>query len=157
MRFNLSRFGNLNLTAYYQRDYIDDMPFSGKSLQGNASLNLWYKKVSLYAFVWLVGNTYTRTTKGYGTPESELTLTWKLPKGWALNAGLRYFAAGDNHYESWTEAEGYTAHSKQKMTDRYMMPIIGISYNFNNKVNKKWRQQQRLYNTDKGLGNIKAE
>ena len=43
------------------------------------------------------------------------------------------------------------------MTDRYMMPIIGISYNFNNKVNKKWRQQQRLYNTDKGLGNIKAE
>ena len=157
VRFNLSHFGNLNLTAYYQRDYIDDMPFSGKSLQGNASLNLWYKKVSLYAYVWLVGNTYTRTTKSYGTPESEMTLTWKLPKGWALNAGLRYFAVGDNHYEGWTDSEGYTTHVKQKMTDRYLMPMIGISYNFNNKVNKKWRQQQRLQNTDKGLGNIKAE
>lgn len=52
---------------------------------------------------------------------------------------------------------GYYYHSVQKFTDRYLMPMIGISYTFKNKVQQKRYQQQRLYNSDSGIGSIKVK
>lgn len=86
-----------------------------------------------------------------------MIFTWNLPKNWALTAGLRYFAAGDNHLEETIKDAGYYYHSVQKFTDRYLMPMIGISYTFKNKVQQKRYQQQRLYNSDSGIGSIKVK
>ena len=156
-RFNLSTFGNLNMSVYYQKDFIEGMPFSGNNWGANASSNLFYKKVSLYAYLFYGGYRYSKTSKSFSTPESEMIFTWNLPKNWALTAGLRYFAAGDNHLEETIKDAGYYYHSVQKFTDRYLMPMIGISYTLKNKVQQKRYQQQRLYNSDSGIGSIKVK
>ncbi len=139
--FNFSKFGNISLTAYYQKDIIDDLPFSGNSFHIYSNMNFWYKKVSLSLFMYYNSATYTPISKSYMTPESELTFNWSLPKNWNLQLGLRYFMAKDNHTVIETIDKGYTSYNWQKMSDRFLMPMIGISYTFRNKKPYKYRQK----------------
>lgn len=156
-RINLSTFGNLNAGVFFQKHFIDGMPYSGRKLGGTISLNLYYKRVSFYSYVNFTGYNYTKTGKTYNTPESEATFSWKLPKNWVVNAGLRFFAAGDHHFATWLKNQDYYYRGKSVFGDRYMMPMIGLSYTFKNKVKQQQRQQKRLQNTDAGVNKIVVE
>lgn len=156
-RVNLSTYGNFNLSAYYQKCRMEDFPFSGNSVGMNAFLYLYYKKVSLSLYTNYTSARYTKTTKTQFTPESEATFSWSLPKNWQLQFGLRYFAAKNNCMKFWTENENYHSYTYQKMTDRFLMPMIGISYTFRNKTPYKWRQKKNLQKSDTGVSNIKVE
>lgn len=156
-RVNLSTYGNLNFSAYYQKDKMDEFLFNGNSLGVNAFLYLYYKKVSLSLYTYYTSARYTKTTKTQSTPESEATFSWSLPKNWQLQLGLRYFAAKNNCMKSWTENKNYHSYAYQKMTDRFLMPMIGISYTFRNKTPYKWRQKKNLQKSDTGVSNIKVE
>lgn len=150
-RINLSTFGNLNLTGYYRKYFIRDASFSGNSWGMNGFLFLYYKKVSLRMNVFYEKFQYTRTTKIDFTPESEATVTWNLPKGWSLNAGLRYFAAGSFYNRMWVKDGAYESYANKNFSDRYMMPLVGVQYYFRNKINMKWRNKKQLYNQDTGI------
>lgn len=156
-RVNLSKYGNLNLTVYYQKDFIDGLPFSGNSVIAQGNLYLYYKQVSLSINAWYSNYRYTRTSRSWSTPESEATFTWRLPKNISLQAGLRYFAAANNRSTTLIRDGAYDVVRRMKMTDRFFMPMIGLSYFFKNKINTAWRQKKQLYNTDEGVGSIKAQ
>ncbi len=154
-RANFSNYGNWNLSAYYQKDIIDNMPFSGNAFGLISNLYLYYKKVWLSMYISYTSATYTAISKRTSTPESELTFGWNLPKNWQLQLGLRYFAAKENHFITRTVDTDYTAYTKTKMTDRFLMPLIGIRYTFRNKAEYKWRQKHTPKNTENEVSGIR--
>lgn len=147
-RVNLGEWGNLNATVYYEKSIYKNMPFSGDAIGGNVNLYLSYKKVSLNAFMFYSGYSYSLTSKLISTPQSEVTLTWRLPKGWNLNAGIRDM--GKSYYRTWTEDVNYSAYSRMDNKDRGWMPLIGVSYYFHSKQQQN-RNTKRMYNSDEGL------
>lgn len=155
-RFNLSTYGNLNFSAYYQKDKMDDFSFSGNSVGVNGFLYLYYKKVSLSLYAYYTSDTYTKTTKWQRSPDTEMTFSWSLPKNWQLQVGLRNFA-GKSYAKVWTNDGNYHSYTYQKMTDRFLMPMLGISYTFRNKTPYKWRPKQNLQKSATGVSDIKVE
>lgn len=143
-RVNLSKYGNFNLQAGFKKDIQDNLPFSGNAFYVNANLYAYYKNWTLSAYLYYTSATYTSISKITSTPESEFTLGYRLPKNWQIQAGLRYFAAKDNHYATRTVGDGYVSYSKAKMTDRFLMPMIGFTFYFQNKAPYKWRQKPSL-------------
>lgn len=156
-RVNFSKYGNLNLSAYYQKDKMDDFFFNGNAVVVSGNIYAHYKKVALSMYAYYSSAVYTRTTKIRSTPESEATFYWNLPKNWQLQLGLRYFVAKDNHSKSWTEDGSYHSYSYRKMTDRFLMPMIGVSYMFRNKVPYKWRQKQDMQRSGTGVSDIQVK
>lgn len=156
-RINLSKYGNLNFSVYYRKDFIDGLPFSGNSVVTQGNLYLYYKQVSLSLNAWHNGYSYSRTSRQWGTPESEVTFTWNLPKNIRLQAGCRYFAAGSNRSSVRVRDGAYDVVRRTKLTDRYLMPMIGLSYYFQNKINRTWRQKKQLSSSDEGVQSIKVE
>lgn len=134
----------LYLRLYHQPDCQDNLPFSGNAFYVNANLYAYYKNWTLSAYLYYTSATYTSISKITSTPESEFTLGYRLPKNWQIQAGLRYFAAKDNHYATRTVGDGYVSYSKAKMTDRFLMPMIGFTFYFQNKAPYKWRQKPSL-------------
>lgn len=156
-RINLSNFGNANLTTYYRKDYIKGAPFDGEGWGINGFLYLYYKRVSLRMNIRYNGVSYWQIGKSISTPESEATFTWSLPKNWSLTAGVRYFAASSNNSRSWIQDKEYESYNKIIYSDRYLMPLVGFSYYFQNKVTNKWRQKKQIYNSDEGMQGIQVK
>lgn len=154
-RFNLGQYGNISATPYYQKRVDDEMPFSGNSWGANINLYLAYKKVSIDAFAYYNGFSYSRTTKNYMTPVSEVTFNWQLPKGWTLIASVRDIGKSLN--KSWGKEIDYSFYNRTHNKDRGAMFLIGFSYYFRNKVNQPNRNKKRMYNSDEGVGGIKLQ
>lgn len=154
-RFNLSNLGNLNLSAYYAKTAFPGSRFNGNALNLNSSLSLYYKKVSLFLYVYYTSATYSPVSKMTAAPDSECTFSWDLPKNWRLQAGLRYFASKRSQYTTTTINEDYSSYLRTKMKDRYLMPMIGISYSFRNKSKYQPQQKPRVKYKERNSNTIK--
>ena len=93
---------------------------------------------------------YNKNGKNKIMPQSEATFTWDLPKGWGLIAGMRYFLP-KSEARSWTWSDNYESYSRDKYKDRNLMLLVGVSYNFRNKVKQAYRQKKRLNGTEEDL------
>lgn len=156
-RWSLSTFGNMNLGTYYQKDFIEGCPYPANGWGANGFLYLYYKKVSLSINVTYQAATYTRTEKKWTTPESEAMFTWNLPKNWRLQASLRYFTAGNYRTRNWIKDGNYSYYNRVLYHDRYMMPMIGVSYVFHKNGKSKQRSIKQIHSMDKGLKGIIVE
>lgn len=156
-RWALSTFGNINIGTYYRKDFIRPCPYSGNGWGANGFLYVYYKKVSLSVNVTYEAASYTRTEKKWATPESEALLTWNLPRNWRLQGSLRYFAAGNNRSLDRIRDGNYHYDNRVLYHDRYLMPMIGISYVFHKSGSTKQRQTKQIDMRDNGLQGIKVE
>ena len=149
-RITLANLGYVNMNVYYFKDFYKDYPFKGSSIRTNCNLFLQYKKVSLNLNEYYSGMSYNKNGKNKIMPQSEATFTWDLPKGWGLIAGMRYFLP-KSEARSWTWSDNYESYSRDKYKDRNLMLLVGVSYNFRNKVKQAYRQKKRLNGTEEDL------
>lgn len=84
-------------------------------------------------------------SKSHSAPMTELTLGWRLSKGWSVSVSVR---DNINSYSSWTLDGDYSAYTRSDYKDRRWTPMIGLSYYFNNKVQPKYRNKKMLYNNE---------
>ena len=83
-------------------------------------------------------------------PESEASFSWNLPKNWSVKLGMRYFIPSFKSV-SHSFDDDYESDNLTRNTDRKLMPMIGFTYNFKNKVKNTYRQRKQLYSSDEGL------
>ena len=150
-------FGNLNASVWYQKDYIDNMPFSGDSWQAALNGYFYYKKLSLNLSLGYTNFSYSLTSKSKLTPYANLYVNWSLPKNWTLTIRGNGLICPELPTKGWTINGDYQSYSTSLMKDRYPQIEIGFSWFFKNKRNAKWREQKRFYDTDSELQNIKVQ
>lgn len=155
VRYNFP-FGNINLMASYKKRYQKGMAFSGDTWTTNLFCNFYYKKVSLMVNANYATAYHSFTGKSESSPYSYATFSWNLPKGWQLDLTGQYFLCYKMSTKNWTKSKDYISFDSRRMTDRTPMLLLGISYNFRNKVQNKWRQKKQFNNTDNDLEGIKV-
>lgn len=131
---SLGQYGNISVTPYFQKTVMDNMSYSGNSWGISTFLFLTYKKVTFDMMMFYTQYRYERTTRSSSTPMLEATLTWNLPKGWALILGLR-----DNGKRSkiWSQDGAYSSYSCAYYKYESWVPMIGFSYTFRNTKKKR--------------------
>ncbi len=146
--WSLGQYGNISVSPYFQKTIIDNMSYSGKTWGINANMFLMYKKVSFNMMMWYTQYGYGRTTRFSGSPMVEAVLNWNLPKGWAVNVGVR-----DNAKESktWLRDGAYSSYSYSYSKYESWIPTIGFSYTFRN-TKKKRNTQYRSGSDIDGFG-----
>lgn len=84
--------------------------------------------------MWYTQYGYGRTTRFSGSPMIDAVLNWNLPKGWAVNVGVR-----DNAKESknWLRDDTYSSYSYSYSKYESWIPTIGFSYTFRNTKKKR--------------------
>jgi len=150
-RLRLGNIGNLNLgLTYVKRYFVDDYPYNGKTFGAFGGLNTYYKNVNFSFDVNLSSKGYFRYGKSTGAPSSHARFSWNMPRGWTINMELSTFIP---HFDTktWGFADNYESYSRTKVISQRNMLMIGISYNFKNKVNLKYRNSKRFYESDKNL------
>ena len=148
-------FGNIGMSAYYERRYQKGMTFANADLWNfNMNAYLYYKQVSLSLNMGYTTASYGYTTKSEGTPYSNANLSWNLPKNWRVYVMGQYFVGTGMWSKSWVKDEGYTSYKANYLTDRIPTFSIGASYTFKNKVQNKWRQKKQFNNDDRELQGI---
>lgn len=132
--WSLGQYGNISVSPYFQKTMIDDMSYNGKTWGVNANVYLSYKKVYFNMMMWYTQYGYGRATRHSSTPMVEAMLTWNLPKGWAVNFGVR-----DNAKESktWMRDGAYSSYSYSYSKYESWIPTIGFSYTFRNTKKKR--------------------
>ncbi|MDY3070146.1 MAG: TonB-dependent receptor [Parabacteroides sp.] len=130
----LGKLGSISVTPYFQKTTIDEMSYDGKSWGISTFMFLTYKKVSFDMMMFYTQYQYERASRSSSTPMLEATLTWNLPKGWALIFGLR-----DNAKKSktWFKDGGYSSYSRAYYKYESWAPIVGFSYTFRNTKKKR--------------------
>lgn len=123
----ISKLGRIMVTPYFQKTAIENMSYNGKSWGVSTNMYLSYKNVSFNLMVFYTHYRYGRTTRSTSDPMLESLLTWSLPKGWALNIGLRHNAP---HAKVW-EIDGlYQSFTRTYSKYESWTPMIGFSYTF---------------------------
>lgn len=150
-------FGNISANVWYQKDYIDNMPFSGDSWQATLNGYFYYKKVSLSMYLGYTTYSYSLTTKEKQIPYTNFTFNWKLPKNWSLSVSGEGVLCPEVPSKTWVVNGDYRSYSTFLMKDRYPKFMIGLSYSFKNKIKMKWRNTKRFYEVDNGLENVKVQ
>lgn len=132
--WSLGQYGNISVSPYFQKTIIENMSYSGKTWGINANMFLSYKKVSFNMMMWYTQYGYGRTTRFSGSPMIDAVLNWNLPKGWAVNVGVR-----DNAKESknWLRDDTYSSYSYSYSKYESWIPTIGFSYTFRNTKKKR--------------------
>lgn len=153
INYNLP-FGNISANAWYQKDYIDNMPFNGNSWQASLNGYFYYKKVSLSIYLGYTNYEYDLTSKVKPLPYTSANFTWKLPKNWNLNISGEGILCSELPTKRWVVNGDYHSYSTDLMKDRYPKIMLGVSYSFKNKVNMKWRQKKQFYDEDRELQSI---
>ena len=147
-------FGNVSINAYYQKDYIKGMPYSGDSFAASVMGFIGYKKVTLAAYVGYGPNhSYSLYTK------SDNTISSNFEFGWSVNSSLRLSVTGETylwpkmHSQAWTVNGDYHAYSRSVQTNLAPQICVGVWYTFKTK-NFKWRNKKQFYNSDDELQSI---
>lgn len=153
LNYNLP-FGNISANAWYQKDYIDDMPFDGNSWQATLNGYFYYKKISLSVYLGYTNYTYSLTSKYKQIPYTNFTFTWKLPKRWNVSVSGEGLLCSEIPSKIWTINGNYCSYSTELMKDRNPKLMIGLSYSFKNKIKMKWRNTKKFYETDSELEKI---
>ena len=153
INYNLP-FGNISANAWYQKDYIDNMPFSGDSWQASLNGYFYYKKVSLSVYLGYTNYEYNLTSKYKSLPYTNVNFTWKLPKRWSLSVSGEGILCPELPSKMWVVDGNYHTYSTDLMKDRYPKIMFGVSWSFKNKVKMKWRQKKQFYDEDRELQNI---
>lgn len=153
INYNLP-FGNISANAWYQKDYIDNMPFSGDSWQASLNGYFYYKKVSLSVYLGYTNYEYDLTSKSKPLPYTSAQFTWNLPKNWSLSVSGEGLLCPELPSKMWVVDGNYHSYSTDLMKDRYPKIMFGVSWSFKNKVNMKWRQKKQFYDEDRELQNI---
>lgn len=153
VNYNLP-FGNLSANVWYQKDYINNMPFSGDSWQASLNGYFYYKKVSLSIYLGYTNYSYSLTTREKQIPYTNFNFTWQLPKSWKLMVNGEGLLCPELSSKTWTVNGDYRSYSTFLMKDRYPKFTVGLSWSFKNKIKKKWRNTKQFYETDSELGNV---
>ena len=149
INYNLP-FGNLYGSSYFQKRYDKEMVFTPNNgaWVTNFSANFFYKQFSLNVNVGGQTATYDRNSKTKGNAWSSASLAWNLPKGWQVSVTGEGFIYPKLSYKTWVQQENYQSYSTNLMKDRNLRFLVGVTYTFRNKAERKQRQQKRFYSTD---------
>ena len=151
------KYGNIGFYGYYSKRIQPGLQYNGDSWLGNLFANLHYKKWDLNLYAQYVSDSYTRYSRTKTKPICHLTLGRQLGTKWRLSLYLENFLfTGRKDYKTWFHNDNYQSFSSSRMKDRAPVIRIGVNYVFRNKVQEKWRNKKRFYDTDNELQNIKA-
>ena len=153
-RFNLGKYGNINLTPFFVKTNIPSMSFGGNAWGVNGNLYLSYKKVYLNAMVNYTSDVYTQISHTSSAAMTDATFGWNLLKGWSVTFSLRDNMACSRQ---WTRDGAYSSYVKTDFKDRHWTPMIGLSYYFQNKANLKQRSKKQLRNAESDSFNVTVE
>ena len=94
------------------------------------------------------GIAYSPISKFMSSPESQLTIAYKINKNWDLQVGMR-FLFGEKVVEEWMYDDLYEKYYKNAFINRKHIMLIGFRYNFTNKNTN--REQKKLQDTERGF------
>lgn len=149
-------YGNVSLMAYYQKDYIKELPFSGESF--NITLNGYfgYKKVSASAYFGLFPAMYSTYSKSEGVIFSSADLYWRVSKRVSVSISAEKFLFPKKHSQSWVRNGDYSSFSRDVQRNQAPLLKLGVQYTFVTK-NFKWRNQKQFYGSDNDLQSVKTK
>lgn len=149
-------YGNVSLMAYYQKDYIKGLPFSGESF--NITLNGYfgYKKVSASAYFGLFPAMYSTYSKSEGVIFSSADLYWRVSKRVSVSISAEKFLFPKKHSQSWVRNGDYSSFSRDVQRNQAPLLKLGVQYTFVTK-NFKWRNQKQFYGSDNDLQSVKTK
>lgn len=146
-RFTLKNIGYINGNINFKRKFFDDGQIRN-SLNGTFSLYAYYKKLSLDLYYYDFGVEYSPISKFVSSPETQLTLIYKINNHWDVQAGIRYLS-GNQVIDRWTYDDLYEQYYKNEFLNRGHILLLGFRYNLDKKDTK--REQKKLKETDKGF------
>ncbi|MDO5666116.1 MAG: TonB-dependent receptor [Bacteroidia bacterium] len=146
-RYTLKNIGYITGRLSFQRSFFDNDEIRN-TINGTFSLYLYYKKLSMNAYYYVSGIEYSPISKFISSPESQLTLTYKINKNWDVQAGMR-FLFGKKVVEEWMYDDLYEKYYRNAFINRGNIMLIGFRYNLNNKNTK--REQKKLQDTERGF------
>ncbi|MBO4945066.1 MAG: TonB-dependent receptor [Muribaculaceae bacterium] len=148
-------YGNVSVNAYYQKDYIKGMPYSGDSFSASVSGYIGYKKISVMAYLGLdrPNYTYSLYTKSKNSIFTNFELSWAVTNSLRLKASAEKFLWPKMHSKAWTSNGDFHAYTSSVQTSLAPKICIGIQYNFVTK-NFKWRDKKQFYDEDNELQTI---
>ena len=155
MGYNFN-YGNVGVLGYYRKHIQHGMQYSGDIWYGNLFANFYYKQWNLNFYIQYQNASYSRFSKSETRPFCNLTLSRQLPKNWNVSLYLENFIFTGAHDKNWISNADYASFSSFRMKDRCPVVRLSITYTFRNKVEQKWRNKKRFYNSDRELQNIKA-
>lgn len=146
-RYTLKDMGYITGRVGFQRSFFDNNEIRN-TINGRFSLYLYYKKLSMNVYYSDSGIEYSPTSKFISSPESQLTLTYKVNKNWDVQAGMRYLF-GNKLVEEWMYDDLYEKYYRNAFINRGNIILFGFRYNLNNKNVK--REQKKLQDTERGF------
>lgn len=137
-RIRLGSWGSIGGGVFYTKDFYEKgYPFSGESVGGMGNVRLQYKKLTLSAYAYYGGFSYTKTDKVRYKSESQAYLYWTVTPKITLSIGVRYYVPSfEDRY--WTRAANHEFYMVQKRD--HFMPMIGFSYVFKGQKNNRQRK-----------------
>lgn len=146
-RYTLKNIGYITGRVGFQRSFFDNKEIRN-TINGTFSLYLYYKKLLMNVYYHDFGIEYSPTSKFISSPESQLTLTYKVNKNWDVQAGMRYLF-GNKLVEEWMYDDLYEKYYRNAFINRGNIVLFGFRYNLNNKNVK--REQKKLQDTERGF------
>ncbi len=146
-------YGNVSFSAYYQKDYIKDLPFSGDSF--NITLNgyVGYKKISASAYVGLFPNTFSTYSKAQGVIYSNAGVDWRVSKRVSVGISAENYLFPKRHTKVWVRNGDYRSFSSSVQRNQIPKVTLGVQYTFVTK-NFKWRNSKQFYESDNELQSV---
>lgn len=147
-------YGNVSINAYYQKDYIKGMPFSGKKLAASISGYIRYKQISVSAYLGSDPNyTYSRYTKTKYPVFTNIQFSWEVNNSLSLSVSAEHYLWPKSHDKTWTINGDYHVYSRSLQTNLAPQICVGVWYTFVTK-NFRWRDKKEFYSSDKELDSI---
>lgn len=155
-RYRLSS-GGISTHAYYRKDDMKNMSYSGDSW--GASLNFWkfYKKISFSFSFQYDKASYSYISKNEPSFGSHFNFSWKLSNDWNVYVDTRGFLFHKQSNKSWTRTDNYWEYSSYRPTNRRPELCFSISYNFKNKIKSSNRQKKKFNTTDMEMKEVSIQ
>ena len=150
-------FGGINIFAWYQKDYIEGMPFNGNSFAASINLYFGYNKVNGYANFGMSPNQFfSLYGKTHNPFSSNINVGWQISDAWRISLSADGFLFPRMRTKSWTVNGDYYSYSTYVATRLKPKLCIGIWYSFATK-NFKWRNKKQFDGSDDELKSISTQ
>lgn len=136
VRYNIPKWGNVSLYAYYQRTFWETRNKGWFSAM--LRWQLYYKQFGWYGWVSFMPYNYGEYWKMKRYTNTHTELNWNINQNWCIIASLNYFIQ-KMAYDTWTvdDAQHYYSHSKIQYPDRYFQFSVGVRFTWKKNVQKR--------------------
>lgn len=144
-------FGGISAGVSYNKLMMDNMSFNGKSIDSWIQAYFFYKSYNLSMYVMPLPVSYGRYSKSRSVSFANIEAGKTIFKNWMLRLSLRQILQTRSRNKTWVINDDYESYSTSYSSTRQPQILVGVMYNFMNKVNTKYRNKKQLNKVDEGL------